>query len=128
MTRRRLVLLLLAVPLSLLAYVAVLGATAFVACGISGCSGGGYGPTYDPVGAQIGLLIAGLVLLPGALVVLRRQPRATVAAGTTATVVAGSVLAMALLGLAPDGCPQGTAFGTAGPGAFATGEPTCERR
>ncbi len=109
------------------AYAFVLLITAFVACGISGCSGGGFGPSYAPAQTQIGLLACGLLLVPSCLLLLRRRPRRWRAVGAVAAVLTGAVLAMALLGLGPNGCPLGSSRTTAGPDAFSPGSPTCVR-
>ncbi len=124
-TRRSLLLLLLAVPLTVVAYDIALVVTGFVACGISGCGGGGFGPSYQPVQAQVGLFVAGLCWLPLALMVLHRRLHRHRAAGGAAAVVAGALLAMAVLGLSPNGCPQGQSRATAGDAAFSPGSPTC---
>lgn len=99
--------------------------TGFLACGVSGCGGGGFGPAYAPVQAQIGLLVAGLTLLPLALLVLRRWRGALRALAAGATLALGSTLAMLVLGLGPDGCPWDQSRATAGPGAFHPGSRTC---
>ena len=127
MTRHRLLLLLLTTLLTVPGYVVVLGATGFLACGISGCSGGGFGPSYGPVEAQVGLGVAGLALVPVALVALHSRPVVARLAGAATAALAGTVLAMALLDLGPDGCPAGTARVTAGPDASSPGEATCAR-
>ena len=100
--------------------------TGFAACGISGCSGGGFGPSYAPREAQAGLVVAGLVVVPLAWLVLRRLRPARRAAACAGAGVAAAVLAMALLGLGPHGCPWGTGRAVAGPDAFAPGAATCE--
>ena len=51
-------------------FVAVVLVTGFVACGLSGCSGGGFGASFSPALAQVGLVSAGVVMVPFALVVL----------------------------------------------------------
>ena len=99
--------------------------TGFLACGVSGCGGGGFGPAYAPVQAQVGLLVAGLTLLPLPLLMLRRWRGALRAVAAVATVALGSVLAMLVLGLGPDGCPWGQTQATAGPEAFHPGSRTC---
>ena len=78
--------------------------TSFVACGISGCSGGGFGPAYDPEGTQIGILVTGLLLVPLALLVVPGPSRYVVA---PAAALAGIVATMLALGLGPNGCPIG---------------------
>lgn len=107
------------------AYVVVLFVTGLVACGISGCSGGGFGPSFAPRQAQVGLLLAGLVLLPLAWLVLRRLPVRRRLAACAGVVVCGALLAMTLLGLGPNGCPWGQARAVAGPDAFQPGAATC---
>ena len=99
--------------------------TGYLACGVSGCGGGGFGPTFAPVQTQIGLLATGLCVLPLALLVLRRRRWAQRAAGTVGAVAAGSVLAMVALGLGPNGCPWGQSQATAGSQAFSPGSLTC---
>jgi len=98
--------------------------TGFLACGVSGCSGGGFGPSFAPAQAQVGLVAAGLSLVPLALVCLsgRRLWRLV---GGPAAFVGGAVLAMVLLDLGPDGCPTGQSRAEAGAGAFAPGSSTC---
>ena len=115
----------LAAGLTVLTYVVVVLVTGFVACGVSGCGGGGFGPAFDPPGAQIGLLVAGLVLVPLAASSLWRRGRVAAVLGALAAVAAGSVLAMVLLGLGPDGCPWELSRGRAGDDAFAPGSLTC---
>ena len=90
-------------------YGLVLVVTGFLACGISGCSGGGFGPSYAPRQARTGLLVAGLVLVPLALLLLRGRSARHRALGATAAVAGGSLLAALLLRLGPDGCPWGRA-------------------
>ena len=126
-TRFRTALLAVTLVLTVAAYAFLLLITGFVACGISGCSGEGFGPSYAPVQAQIALGVCGLVLVPCALLVLRRSSRRRRVVAAVATGLAGSVLAMALLGLGPDGCPFGHPRTTAGPEDFSPGEPTCAR-
>lgn len=106
-------------------FFAAVRVTGLVACGVSGCGGGGFGPVYAPGAAQVGLLVTGLTLLPLTLWVLRRRPRLVRALAAVAAVVLGAGLAMLLLNLGPDGCPQGQARATAGPEAFDPGSSTC---
>ena len=54
-----------------LVYGTVAVVTSFVACGISGCGGGGFGPAFSPGETQVGLLVSGLVLVPLALLLVR---------------------------------------------------------
>ena len=125
MTRRRTLALLLGVPLTVAAYGVVLLITAFVACGISGCSGGGFGPSFSPVETQIGLAVAGLVLLPLVVLSLPGWPRLARAAAGAAAVLGGSVLAMVLLDLGPHGCPADQARATVRADAYDAGAATC---
>ena len=99
--------------------------TGFLACGISGCGGGGFGPVYAPRTAQVGLLVSGLTGLPLALYLLRGRPRMVRAIGAGAAVVVAAGLAMLLLRLGPNGCPWGQSQATAGPDAFTPGSRTC---
>lgn len=124
MTRRRPLVLLLAVLLTAVAYQVVFFVTALLACGVSGCGGGGYGPAYSPVEAQVGLVATGLCLLPLALLVLRRRRPRHRAAGGVAAVVAGALLAMTVLGLSFNGCPPGQSRAVDG-GAISPGSTTC---
>lgn len=107
------------------AFGVLLFATGFVACGISGCSGGGFGPTFAPRQAQVGLLLAGVALVPLALVAMRGRRRGHRAAGAVAMVAVGSVLAMLVLGLGPNGCPWGQSQARVGPDGFTPGSLTC---
>ena len=127
MERRRtpLIIVLSAVLVTVLVFGTVVVVTGFVACGISGCSGGGFGPSFAPSQAQVGLMVAGLTLLPLALLGLRGRSRRYRLAGTAGVVAAGSVLAMIVLGLGPNGCPWGQSRATGGTGAFSPGALTC---
>ena len=127
MTPRRTVLVayLVLAPLTVLGFGAVLVVTAFVACGISGCSGGGFGPSFSPVQAQVGLLACGATLLPLSLVVLRRQPLVHRALGGFAVVLAGSLLAVAVSGIGPNGCPLGQQRAVVGAQDYDAGAATC---
>lgn len=106
-------------------FVVVVIVTGLVACGVSGCGGGGFGPAYAPTQAQVGLLAAGLTLLPLACWALRRRRRAVRATVGVASVVLGATLAMLVLGLGPDGCPTGQTRATVGPQGFEPGSSTC---
>ena len=108
-------------------FVGTLLVTGFLACGVSSCSGGGFGPVYAPVQAQVGLLVAGLTLLPLVLWLLRRSPRPVQAGVGLAAVLVGAVVAMVLLDLGPNGCPGGQTRATAGPEAVEPGSATCSR-
>jgi hypothetical protein len=88
------------VPAGLLTFVA-----SYTICGISGCSGGGFGRSTDP-GTTIALLVsAGLVeAAPLAIyAVWRRNPRAGLLAGLVAIIV--TVAASWLIGSDFRGCP-----------------------
>lgn len=124
MTRSRIVLvaLLLLTPA---AFAVMLVVTVFLACGISGCSGGGFGPAFSPREAQVSLLGCGATLLPLAQWLLRGRPlRETVPAGA-AVVAAGTLLALAVTGIGPNGCPAGQAQARSGPDAWSPGALTC---
>ncbi|SEP97182.1 hypothetical protein [Microlunatus flavus] len=123
----RAVLTVLAVLLTLGASGMALLVTGFLACGVSSCTGGGFGPVYSPVEAQVGLLVAGLVPLPLTLWLLRRQAVSTRVLAGAGAVVLGAGLAMAVLGLGPNGCPSGQSRATAGPEAVDPGSATCSR-
>ncbi len=99
--------------------------TSFVACGISGCSGGGFGPAFAPGQAQIGLLLAGAAVLPLSQLLLDGRSTRVRKIGGLAAAAAGSVLAMVLTGLGPHGCPLGQSRSTAGPDGFSPGAATC---
>lgn len=63
--RRHGVALVWALPLAVVVGVASWIPTSIVLCGISGCSGGGFGVSWDPIGGIIGLAIGGaIVALP----------------------------------------------------------------
>jgi hypothetical protein len=106
-------------------FAAVALVTGFVACGVSGCSGAGFGPAFAPVQAQVGLSVAGLCLVPLTVFLMRGRPRACQVAGVVGAVLAGSLLAMIVLRLGPNGCPWGYARTTAGPDAYSPGSPSC---
>lgn len=106
-------------------YAVVLVVTGFVACGISGCSGGGFGPAFAPRSAQVALVVAGLVPLPLAWLVLRRLPPRRRAAACAGVVAAAALGAMVALGLGPHGCPWDQTRAVAGPDAFEPGTATC---
>lgn len=134
MTRRTwltVVLFVLGALTTLVIYGAAVIVTAFLACGVSGCSGGGFGPAFSPTEAQIGVLVAGLCLLPLAAALAHRALRGrrhqlmgTVVAGWAAVVV-GSVLAMLLSGIGPGGCPTGQSRATVGGDGSSAGDLTC---
>lgn len=105
---------------------AVVLVTGFLACGVSGCSGAGFGPSFSPVAAQAGLLLAGLSLVPFTLVcVSGRSSRWWPVVAAALAVAGGSLVAMLLLGLGADGCPAGRSRATASSEAFSPGSPTC---
>lgn len=104
---RRLLLLTLLGAATVAGYLVMLVVTAFTACGISGCSGGGFGPSFSPGPTQVALLLCGACFVPLVLVVLRHQRRVTRVAGSLAVVGAGALLTMAMLDLGPSGCPIG---------------------
>ena len=106
-------------------FVVVVTVTGLAACGVSGCIGGGFGPAFSPREAQVGLLVAGLALVPLTLLLVRGRPRVFRAASLVGAVAVGSVAAMAVLGLGPDGCPWGQSQAISGVGAFTPGALTC---
>jgi hypothetical protein len=106
-------------------FVAAVVATGLVACGVSGCEGGGFGAVYAPTKAQVGLLAAGLTLVPVACWALRTRRWTLRLPAMVAVVVLGAALAMLVLGLGPDGCPTGQTRATAGPESFHPGALTC---
>lgn len=119
----RQIVVVLATVLTAALYAVLLVVTGLVACGVSGCSGGGFGPSFAPRQAQLGLVLTGLALAPLAMVLVRgRRHRAVGAAGM---IVGGSVVAMLLLGLGPDGCPWGQAQARVGSEGFSPGALTC---
>lgn len=107
------------------AYLVVLLVTSFLACGISGCGGGGFGPSFSPVETQVGMLVCGAVLLPLTLVVLRSQPVPYRVVAGAAVVVAGALLAMTVLDLGPHGCPASQTRAVVGGSGVQAGEATC---
>jgi hypothetical protein len=104
---------------------AVVLVTGFLACGVAGCGGAGFGPAFDPVAAQVGLLLAGVALVPLALRLLSGRRRAYLVAGAAGAFAVGSVLAMVVLGLGPNGCPWEHSRVTAGSDAVSPGTSTC---
>lgn len=125
MTPTRALLTGVCVLLTAAAYGVGLVVTGFLACGISGCSGGGFGPSFDPRQAQVALLVTGATLAPLAVLVLGgRRPGRRVAVGLVA-VLAGAVLAMSVLDLGPHGCPLGQSRAVVGPQGWDPGSPTC---
>lgn len=124
MTRSRVQLVAL-VLLTTVAFAILLLVTAFVACGISGCSGGGFGPSFSPRPAQVSLLACGAAFLPLALWLLRGQPLRETVLAAVAMVAAGALLAVALTGVGPNGCPLGQSQTRGGPTAFSPGDLTC---
>lgn len=125
MTPRLLPLLPLSAALTLGVFVVAAGITGFLACGISGCSGGGFGPSFSPTQAQAGLLVCGLTLLPVVLLALHGRPRAWRAAAGAVAVIVGSVTAMSLLDLGVNGCPQGQSRAVVSENGFSPGSTTC---
>lgn len=125
MTSTRLAVTALAVLVTAAVYAVLLLVTGFLACGISGCSGGGYGPSYSPTATQVALLVTGASLVPAALLVLDGVGRRQRVALAAVTAAAGTALAMSVVGVGLDGCPHGTTRTTGGADAFGPGAPTC---
>lgn len=117
--------MLVAVMVTVVVYGALLFVTAFLACGVSGCSGAGYGPAFSPSEAQVGLIVAGASLVPLTLLLLRGRRRLYQVAGASGVILAGSMLAMVLLGLGPNGCPSGQSRATTRSDAYLPGSLTC---
>ena len=103
------------VPGRVVAVVVVLGAVlavvptvaaGFTMCGVSGCSGGGFGRSTDPGTTQLLLVAAGVVAaLPlTVLAVVRRHAGLGVAAAALA--VLATVVAGLLIGSDVHGCPR----------------------
>lgn len=124
MTRSRIQLAAL-VLLTPLAFVVMLVVTAFVACGISGCGGGGFGPSFSPRQAQVSLLACGATLLPLVLWLMRGRPLHQTVPAAVAVVAAGALLAVSLTGIGPNGCPVGQSQARGGPTAFSPDALTC---
>ncbi len=125
--RSRLLLLLLAV-LTVPGYLVLVVHAALVMCGISGCRGGGFGPSFAPGETQFALVLAGLGLVPLTVVALRRRPVAVRAGAAAVAIVTGALLAMVLIGAGPHGCPVDRARTTTGPGSSSPGSATCSER
>jgi hypothetical protein len=125
MVRHRRGWLMLILAVTVVVYSAVVVVTGFLACGVSGCSGAGFGPVFAPVQAQVGLFSAGLCLVPVTVLLLPERPRGLRVAGAVGAVLVGSLLAMVLLGLGPNGCPWGYSRAVAGPDALSPGSLTC---
>ena len=84
----------------------------FTICGVSGCSGGGYGRSTDPGQTQLLLLAVGVVAgLPLALYALVRRS-ARLAAWSLATMVAATLLAGLVIGSDLRGCPRNVSHDT----------------
>jgi hypothetical protein len=82
-------------------------AAGFVMCGVSGCSGGGFGVSTDPRTTQLLLVVAGLAAgLPLAVASLVRRSGA-LALGALGLAVATTVVAGLVIGVDPSGCPRG---------------------
>ena len=84
----------------------------FGMCGISGCSGGGFGRSTDPQGTQLKLLLAAACLLVALLVraVVQRSPRsAAFAVGIT---LIGTLALGAGIGANWRGCPRSISYET----------------
>ena len=124
MTRRGWVLGAAAV-VTVVVFAVVVWVTGFLACGVSGCGGGGFGPAYGPVQAQVGIVVAGLTLLPFVLMILGPRRRAVRVLGGAVAVLVGATLAMLVIGLGPNGCPRGETRAIGGPESFNAGSATC---
>ena len=97
----------LLVVLGLVLAVAPTLAAGFTVCGVSGCSGGGFGRSTDPGTTRLLLVSAGVVAaLPLAvLAVVRRSAALTLSAVGLA--VASTFVAGLVVGADLHGCPRG---------------------
>lgn len=94
------------------AAVALALVAAFEMCGISGCSGGGFGRSTDPP-ATLGFIVASGVALAlpiGVYAVWRRRGRLALAVVPAALV--GAVLVGLLIGADWNGCPRSISTAT----------------
>ena len=123
MTRHPTLVLALASVATLLAYAVTVLGTGVAACGLFGCSGGK--AAYEPVSAQVGLLLCGLVLVPLALLLTRSQPRSARASCAVGATALGAIVATGVLGLGPHGCPASQSRAVTGPTSFDPGATTC---
>ena len=100
------------VVLGLVLAVAPAFLASFAICGISGCSGGGFGRSTDPGLTQLLLLATGVAAaLPLALYALvRRSARLTLVAIALAVVAA--LLTGFVIGSDPNGCPRNVSHDT----------------
>ena len=85
----------------------------------------GFGPAFSPVEAQVGLLVSGLVPVPLVLLLTIGRRRAVRARTVLTSFVAGAVVATALTGLGPHGCPLDRSRTVRGPSAYEPGSATC---
>ena len=84
----------------------------FTICGISGCSGGGFGRSTDPGSTQLLLLATGLVAgTPLALYALVRRS-ARLAAWSLAVIVAAALGTGLVIGSDLRGCPRNVSHDT----------------
>lgn len=82
-------------------------AAGFTLCGVSGCTGGGFGVSTDPGTTRVLLLVAGVVAaLPLAIYALVRRSGRLGACAAALAVVA-TLLAGAVIGSDLRGCPRG---------------------
>jgi hypothetical protein len=81
-------------------------AAGFVMCGVSGCSGAGFGVSTDPGTTQLLLVVAGIAAgLPLAIgAVVRRQ--GALALGALGLAVVATLVAGLVIGADPNGCPR----------------------
>ena len=125
MVDRRGWVLLVMVSATVVVFGAVVVFTGLVACGVSGCSGGGFGPAFAPARAQAGLLVAGVSLMPLGWYLLRGRRRVLQGVAAVVAFAVGASLAMVVLRLGPNGCPWGQSRATASGDAFEPGSLTC---
>lgn len=97
--------LLLFVPVLYIAFIYFIAASMSL-CGVSGCSGGGYGVSYDPGGTQMYALIGGAVtaVAPFVMFLVSKYNRRWLVA-TVVCLVLVPVLILLLIGAGLDGYP-----------------------
>lgn len=89
-------------------------AAGFTLCGVSGCSGAGFGVSADPGSTRVLLVVAGLVAaLPLAGYALRHRS-GRLAAYALALAVATTLVSGLLIGADLRGCPRGVDSATCG--------------
>jgi hypothetical protein len=102
----------LLVVLGLVLAIAPTLAAGFTVCGVSGCSGGGFGRSTDPGTTRLLLVVAGVAAaLPLAVLAVVRR-RAALALAAVGLAVAGTLVAGLVVGADFRGCPRGVSVET----------------